>query len=104
MIENHPKFSDFADEKATLEGEKKKIEEILNTEILVIGYRIGKSKHYKDRDYLTLQFENGGTKYVLFTSSGVLIKQAQKYEEKMPFLTTLKKVNSYYTMTGRNAK
>ena len=81
MSENHPKFSDFADEKATLEGEKKKIEEILNTEILVIGFRIGKSKHYKDRNYLTLQFENGGTKHILFTSSEVLIDQSQK----MPF-------------------
>jgi hypothetical protein len=99
MIENHPKFSDFADEKATLEGEKKKIEEILNTEILVIGHRIGKSKHYKDRDYLTLQFENGGTKYVLFTSSGVLIKQAQKYEEKMPYFTTIIQRDDYYTMS-----
>ena len=99
MGEKHPKFSDFADEKATLEGEKKKIEEILNTEILVIGFRIGKSKHYKDRNLLTLQFENGGKKHIIFTGSGVLIKQAQKYEDKMPFLTTVKKVNSYYTMT-----
>ena len=79
MNENHPKFSDFADEKAALDGEKKKIEEILNTEILVIGFRVGKSKHYKNRDYLTLQFENGGTKHIIFTSSDVLIKQSQKY-------------------------
>jgi len=49
-----------------LRGEKKKIEEILNTEILVIGYRIGKSK-YKDRNYLTLEFENGGGKYIVFS-------------------------------------
>lgn len=99
MSESHSMFSDFAEEEATLEGEKKKIEEILNTEILIIGFRIGKSKYYKNRDYLTLQFENGGTKYILFTSSGVLIKQSQKYEDKMPFLTIVKKVNSYYTMT-----
>lgn len=99
MTEKYHKFSDFADEKPALEGEKKEIVEIMNTEILVIGFRIGKSKHYKDRNMLTLQFENGGTKHIIFTGSGVLIKQAQKYEEKMPFLTTLKKVNSYYTMT-----
>ena len=39
MSGNHPKFSDFAEEEEALEGEKRKIEEILNTEILVIGYR-----------------------------------------------------------------
>jgi len=99
MSANHPKFSDFAEEEVALEGEKKKIDEILNTEILLIGFRIGDSKHYKNRKYLTLQFENGGTKHIFFTSSGVLIKQIQKYEDKMPFLTTIKKVNSYYTMT-----
>ena len=99
MDENHPKFSDFADEETALEGEKKKIEEILNTEILIIGFRIGDSKHYKNRKYLTLQFENGGTKHILFTSSAVLIKQTQKYEDKMPYYTIVKKVNSYYTMT-----
>lgn len=93
MEEKHPKFSEFADEETALEGEKKKIDEILNTEILVIGYRIGKSKHYENRNYLTLQFENGGTKHILFTSSAVLIKQTQKYEDKMPFYTTIKKVN-----------
>ena len=99
MSESYPRFVDFADEKPALEGKKKKIEEILNTEILVTGFRIGKSKHYKDRNLLTLQFENGGTKHILFTSSDVLIDQSQKYESKMPFLTTIKKVNNYYTMT-----
>ena len=98
MNEKHPKFSDFAEEEVVFEGEKKKIDDILNKEILVIGYRIGKSK-YKDRNYLTLQFENGGDKYIVFSGSGVLIKQANKYTDKMPFYTTIKKVNNYYTMT-----
>lgn len=98
MSDEYHKFSDFADEEVGLEGDKKKIEEILNKEILVIGHRIGKSK-YKDKNYLTLQFENGGDKYIVFTGSGVLIKQVQKYEDKIPFHTTIKKVNSYFTMT-----
>lgn len=59
---NVPHFSDFADEEQPLEGEKRKVTEVLNTEILVIGFRIGRSKHYKNKDYLTLQFENGGKK------------------------------------------
>ena len=99
MSKDYPRFSDFAEEEQPLEGEKKKLGDILNTEILVTGFRIGKSKHYKDKDYLTLQFENGDTKHILFTSSEVLINQVLKYEGKLPFFTTIKKVNNYYTMT-----
>ena len=98
MDEKYPKFGEFAEEEAPLDGNKKKIDEILNTEILIIGFRIGKSK-YKDRNYITLQFENGGDKYIVFSSSGVLMKQAQKYTDEIPFYTAIKKVNSYYTMT-----
>jgi hypothetical protein len=98
MGDEYPKFSDFSEEEVGLEGDKKKIEEILNTEILVIGYRIGKSK-YKGKEYLTLQFENGGNKYIVFSGSEVLMKQALKYADKIPFHTTVKKVNEYYTMT-----
>lgn len=98
MDEKYHKFSDFSEEEVGLEGDKKNIEEILNTEILVIGYRIGKSK-YKEKEYMTLQFENGGDRYIIFSGSKVLMKQAQKYADKMPFHTTIKKVNEYYTMT-----
>ncbi|MEA3338623.1 MAG: hypothetical protein U9R15_01525 [Chloroflexota bacterium] len=97
-MNDYPRFSDFAEEENPLEGEKKKLDEIVNMEILVTGFKIGKSK-YKDRDYLTLQFENGDGKCIVFTGSGVLIKQTQKYEDMMPFYTTIKKVNSYYTLT-----
>lgn len=69
MDAKHLHFSDFADEEAPLDGKKRKVDEILNTEILVTGYRVGKSK-YKDKDYLTLQFENGNKKYIVFTAVG----------------------------------
>lgn len=42
-VEYH-KFSDFSEEEIGLEGDKKKIEEILNMEILVIGFRIDSAK------------------------------------------------------------
>ena len=98
MSETYPKFSDFAEEEVGLEGDKKKVEEILNKEILIIGYRIGRSR-YRDKDYLTLQFKINNETNIIFNGSEVLIKQAQKYEDKMPFHTTIKKVNNYYTMT-----
>ncbi len=97
-MEHFPKFGDFAEEETPLDGKKRKVDEILNIEILVIGFRIGESK-FKDKNYLTLQFENGNEKYIVFTGSEVLINQIQKYKENIPFYTVIKKVNKYYTMT-----
>ncbi len=98
MSPNYPKFKDFAEEEGPLEGKKRKIDEILNTEILIIGYRIGSSK-YKNRDYLTLQFINDGNKYIVFTGSDVLMRQIRKYEAKIPFYTKIVRINNYYTMS-----
>lgn len=94
MDVKYHKFSDFSEEEVGLEGDKKKVEDILNKEILLLGYRIGRSR-YRDKDYLTLQFENGGTKYIVFSGSEVLIKQAHKYADKMP---------PYYTKTYNNSE
>jgi len=98
MNENYPHLKDFADEKPQLEGKKRTITEILNTEILVTGFRVGQSR-YKDKEYLTLQFENNGEIHIIFTGSKVLIEQAQKYEEKMPYFTTIIQRGKYYTMS-----
>lgn len=92
------RFSDFAEEYKPLEGDKKKIDDILNQELEITGYKVGKSK-YKENDYLTLQFKVNGDFNVLFTGSGVLIDQLRKYEDEIPFMATIKKINKYYTLT-----
>lgn len=101
MGNDYPHFRDFTDGKPQLEGEKKNIGEILNIEILITGYRIGKSKYYKGKDYLTLQFKLNGNVYILFTSSDPLIKQAKESDEKkkIPFYTTIIQQGNYYLMT-----
>ena len=100
MSEDYPHYSDFTDTKPQLEGEKKSITEIFNIEILVTGFRVGKSK-FKDKEYLTLQFkfEKDGEKYIIFTASDPLIDEARKSEPKMPFYTTIVQRGKYYTMT-----
>lgn len=98
MCGEHQHFNDFAEEPETLEGEKKKIEEILNLEILVTAFRIGRSK-YKDKNYLTLQFENNREKYILFTGSEVLMKELEKYKDKIPFYTKIVRRGNYYTFS-----
>lgn len=91
------KFSDFAKE-TSLEGDKIGISSILNKEITVTKYRVMKSKH-TDGDCLELQIELDGRKRVLFTGSSVLLSQAKEYESEMPFLTTIKKIDKYYSFT-----
>jgi hypothetical protein len=98
MSEKYHRFSDFADTQPQFEGEKKKIPEILNSEILIINFRVGKSK-YKGKKYLTLHFEIEDKKYITFTGSNVLIEQAQEYAEEMPYFTTIIQRDNYYTMT-----
>lgn len=92
------RFKDFG-KNNTLEGDKIKIEKVLNTEIIILGYDINPSKH-NDGKYLTLQLEINNEKRVLFTGSEVLIDQLETYKDEIPFLTVIKKINNkYYSLT-----
>jgi len=91
------KFSEFSDEHI-LDGDKMKIDDVLNIEIKIIDSRLSKSK-YIDKKCLTIQFELNNEKHVLFTGSEVLINLIEKYKNEIPFETTIRKINKYYTFT-----
>lgn len=93
------RFSDFATTSAIVTGDKIKIEDILDKEIEVTGYKISDTKFQKhDGDkLLTLQFRLDGIDRILFTGSNVLIEQITKYENEIPFATKIIKVNKFYT-------
>ena len=97
----YKKFSDFADEEIPLDGSKVKIDDILNKEILITGYKLRNSKYERENTpkCLTLQFRIGDKKYIIFTGSNVLIDQIEKYRHEIPFVTTVKKINRYYIFT-----
>jgi hypothetical protein len=94
----HERFGDFADEEA-FDGDKLRLDEILNKEILVTGYKIKDSHQKKGTQYLTIHFELGGEKHVTFTGSAVLMDQLKKYESHLPFLAIIKKINRHYTFS-----
>jgi len=96
---DYPNFSDFVEEPKAFEGDKKRIEDILNQNILVINFKIGNSKKKEDTLYATIQFQIEDTKYIVFTGSQVLTDQLKKYENRIPFYTTIKKINKYYVFT-----
>lgn len=96
------KFGDFAEEPSMLDGAKTRLDDILNQEIEIIGYRIAPSKFTKNKSglCLTLQFTDpDGKRKVVFTGSDVLIDQVKKYESEIPFFATIKKVDRYYCLT-----
>lgn len=101
----HPKrFSEFAEEEGPLDGDKVRLDAVLNHEILVIDYRTSESK-YKNKNKsgkcLTVQFSQPGTddRKVFFTGSDVLIDQIERYAQELPFFAIIKKIDRYYTFT-----
>ena len=95
------RFSDFAESPKVLDGEKVKLDEVINREVLVIGYRITESKFGKNKSgkCLTLQVEIGGVHRVVFTGSDVLISQMMEYGAEVPFAAVIKKVDRFYTLS-----
>jgi len=96
-----PRFSDFSEEPKTLEGDKIKIDDLLNIEVIINAFVVSESQYQRqDQDqYARVQVVIDDTPKVFFTGSGVLISQLQKYQDKMPFVATIKKVNKYYTLS-----
>lgn len=93
------KFSDFAKEQV-LDGDKLKLDDVLDKEIIVLGYQVNKSRYKGNNDTcLKLQFELDGAHYILFTGSTVLINQIEKYQDEIPFQTVIKKIDKYYTFS-----
>lgn len=98
-MQGRRKFSDFAKEEATLTGEKLQIAQVIGKLIYVKAYRLGSSKAVPGKQCLRLQFELDGSEYVTFTNSEVLIRQIEKYQENLPFETTIVKITKYYTFS-----
>lgn len=101
MANSYPHFRDFADpdeDEDPLDGEKKKIVDILNKEILILDFNIRKSK-IKEGNYAIVQFELEGEKHVIFTTATRILKKLERHKEKMPYRVTIIQKFSYFTMS-----
>lgn len=96
---DYPDFGDFAEESKSLDGDKKKIENILDQRILIVDFKVKPSKQKKGTLYTTIQFKIDGINHVIFTGSGVLAEQLEKYKSNLPFHATIKKIDKYYIFT-----
>lgn len=98
-----PKFGDFVEEPGTLEGSKVRLDDVVNKEVLIVGYRLSPSKFVErgSTKCLTLQFRlpEDPEMHVAFTGSSVLASQVEKYADHIPFSTMIRKKNRHYEMT-----
>jgi len=96
-----PRFSDFATAPNILDGAKTRIDDVLNKELIILGYAVSTSKFGKNKSgkCLTLQFEIDSERRVLFTGSDVLLEQMEKYGARCPFAATIRKVDRFYTLS-----
>ena len=96
-METLKRFSDFAKDHRPLEGVKCNITDVINREIMVLGFKVVSSKYKAGTQCMTLQFRMNDEIRVLFTGSCVLIEQAETYKDQMPFLATIKKIDKDFT-------
>ncbi len=93
------RFSDFATEQHPFEGDKIRLDDVLNKEIVVKDFKIAKSKYEGKGNYVTIQIEEENELKVVFTGSEVIATQCEKYKDEMPFMATIKKIDRYYTLS-----
>jgi hypothetical protein len=102
-VESHQKkrFADFSNEPEPLQGEKCKIDDILNSEIEILNFRLSSSKFPKgeSKRCLTLQFRQNEKLRIVFTGSNVLAKQIEQYQEEIPFFAKIKSIGRYFTLS-----
>ena len=93
------KFSSFAKNQLPMPGNKKRLDDILNREIMVVDFRIRKSNKRDGTDCLQMQFLLDDEVCVVFTGSSVLINQMKECRENIPFVTTVVKLDRYYSFS-----
>ncbi|MBR1380837.1 MAG: hypothetical protein IJ560_04635 [Alphaproteobacteria bacterium] len=92
-----PRFSVFARDKLPLVGEKKRMGEILNRDLIVADFRIMRSKHNDGDECLQIQVVLDDQVYVVFTGSRVLIDQIRSVTTQIPFCTQITRVDKYFS-------
>lgn len=97
------RFGNFVDnDEKPFSGDKVRLNDLINKEIIILRYKVRPSK-YKDKSdrCATVQFKynEDGEEKIFFTGSSVIISQLEKYEEKLPFLASIRHIDRYYTLS-----
>lgn len=95
-------FKDLSITSKRPKGEKLKIVNILNREIIITGLFINKSNIKTDTDCLTLEYIIDSEQHITFSGSKSLLEVAREIllnKDNFPFTTTIRKINNRYEFT-----
>lgn len=92
-------FAKVAYDKLPMPGVKKRLDEILNKQIVILDFRINKSNKRENSECLQMQFLMGGDVFIVFTGSVVLIDQIKSIKNRLPLNTTVVKIDKYYSFS-----
>ena len=112
-----PELEDLASQTNLLDGTKISIKEVFNKPLIFTGWTIRASRfqHHGDQEsddeigrYVILQFLMEGKRYVLFTSSGTILRQIEALQEipNFPrrFKGVIRKKNQFYKICRTTKK
>lgn len=95
--ESIPKLSDLKPESIRVS-----IDDVLNKELVITDARFMQSSQFGTGSYVIIEAERisgTGKQSISFTtSSNVIMDQAGKLKDKMPFRATVKKLHGYYKL------
>ena len=92
-------FSEIAKDQLPMPGAKKRLDEILNKQIILTDCRIRDSKKREGTKCLQVQFAMDGDVFVFFSGSAVLADQIQAVKEHFPISATVVKIDKYYSFS-----
>jgi hypothetical protein len=92
-------FTEIARDKLPMPGVKKRLDEVLNKQILITDFRIRDSKRRAGTQCLQIQFLMDNDVCVAFTGSTVLADQMEFIKEKLPISTVILKIDKYYSFS-----
>ncbi|MDR0422995.1 MAG: hypothetical protein LBH46_00200 [Rickettsiales bacterium] len=101
-MENKKRFSDFAKPYHRFEGDKVKIDNLLDKEIEILNFEITNSKFADDKNSkcLTIQFRDSDNQIkICFSGSSILMDQLEKHQEQIPFFTIIIKKGRCYSFS-----
>lgn len=73
----------------------------LGREIVITGFRVRVSRYgdISDKEYIAVDYEVDGEKHFFNTGSMLLRKQLESSKDEMPFLATIKKKDTWLTLS-----
>lgn len=91
------RFSDLLPSGEVLEGEKIKMNDLLEKEVIIYAFKTIPDQFHPDGTVTLIQLDMNGKRYVTFTRSGVLLKQLDSVRQQLPLRGQIVRRGKYFS-------